>query len=167
MAHCASHGETRLRATTNGGGLDHMANTPDKIVYTATATNTGGRTGKGTSEDPTLELTFTSPKDMGGSGEGTNPEQLFALGYGACFTGALGLAGKEKDVDVSAATVRTKVGFGPEGESFALTVDHEVHIPGLGIDEAQTIVDRTHELCPYSKATRGNVPVTVTAVESL
>lgn len=144
-----------------------MTNTPEKIVYTATATSTGGRVGRGVSTEPDLDLTFTSPVSMGGNGEGTNPEQLFALGYGACFTGALGLAGKEKGVDTSNAKVQTAVGFGPEGESFAITVEINVVIPGLELSEAQAVVDRTHELCPYSKATRGNVPVTVTAVDSL
>lgn len=144
-----------------------MTNTPSKIVYTTVATNTGGREGKGVATDPDLELTFDSPQSMGGSGKHTNPEQLFALGYGACFTGALGLAGKEVGIDTSNATVMTSVGFGPEGESFAISVDIQVHLPDVPVDQAQKVVNRTHELCPYSKATRGNVPVTVTAVSEL
>lgn len=144
-----------------------MANTPESIVYTATARTTGGRAGKAVSTDPELNLDLRLPKAMGGDGKGTNPEQLFAVGYGACFQGALGLAGREVGVDVSQAEVATSVGIGPEGESFGLSVRIEVAIPGLPLDQAQALVERTHELCPYSKATRGNIPVEVLAVESL
>ena len=139
-----------------------MTNTPDKVTYTATATSIGGREGRSTSTEPDMDLMLTSP----GEG-GTNPEQLFAMGYGACFNGALGLAAKEAGEDVSDSQVRVSVGLGPEGESFAITADIEVYIPGKDLDTVQKLADRTHELCPYSKATRGNVPVTVKAVESL
>lgn len=144
-----------------------MANTPDKIVYTAVATSVGGREGRSSSADPDMDLKLDSPKSMGGSGTGTNPEQLFAMGYGACFNGALGLAAKEAGVDVGESQVRVSVGLGPEGESFAITADIEVYIPDMDVAEAQKLADRTHELCPYSKATRGNVPVTVKAVDAL
>lgn len=144
-------------------------NTPEKTIYTVASVNTGGRMGRADSKDassPQVSLDFRVPPEMGGPGGGTNPEQLFAMGYGACFQGALGLAGKETGDDVSAALVRTTVGIGPEGDSFALTVKIEVHIPGVPVDQAQKLAERTHELCPYSKATRGNVPVEVVAVES-
>ena len=98
---------------------------------------------------------------MGGPGGGTNPEQLFAVGYGACFTGALGLVGKKEGVDTSEATTDVEVGFGPEGESFAVTVGLTVVIPGTDDATAQRLVEAAHQVCPYSKATRGNVPVTV------
>lgn len=144
-----------------------MTITPDKIAYTAVATSTGGRDGTAVSQNPELELDLRSPKETGGPGGGANPEQLFAMGYGACFNGALGLAGKEAGVNVQDSRVKVAVGLGPEGDSFAITADIEVHIPGVDLDQAQKLVDRTHELCPYSKATQGNVPVTVKAVEQL
>ncbi|MGZ5401401.1 MAG: Ohr family peroxiredoxin [Nocardioides sp.] len=139
-----------------------MTNTLDKIVYTANATVTGGRRGgHGRTDDGQLEVDLQAPVEMGGPGGGTNPEQLFAIGYGACFTGALGLAGKAEGIDTSGATTDVSVGFGPEGDSFAISVDLAVTIPGVDDPTAQKLVDRTHELCPYSKAIRGNVPVTV------
>ncbi|MFD1946194.1 organic hydroperoxide resistance protein [Nocardioides aestuarii] len=140
-----------------------MTQTPEKIVYTANATVTGGRRGgHGKTDDGQLEVDLQAPVEMGGPGGGTNPEQLFAVGYGACFTGALGLAGKAEGVDTSGATTQVAVGFGPEGESFAIAVELAVTIPGVDDQTAQKLVDRTHELCPYSKAVRGNVDVTVT-----
>ncbi len=138
-----------------------MTNTPTKIVYTARATMTGGRSGHAVSEDGILDLELTAPKETGGPGTGTNPEQLFAVGYGACFQGALGLVAKKAGVDVSQSVVETAVGFGPEGESFAITVEITARIPGVDDAQAQQLVDAAHQVCPYSKATRGNVPVTV------
>ncbi len=144
-----------------------MTNTPEKIVYTAVAQSTGGRGGQAVSTEPDITLDLRAPKSMGGPGGGTNPEQLFALGYGACFQGALGLAAKESKVSATDSVVRTHVSIGPEGESFAIAVLIEVYIPNLPLEEAQKLADRTHQLCPYSKATRGNVPVEVVAIESL
>lgn len=144
-----------------------MENTPSRIVYTAVARSTGGRSGRSVSTDPDIALDLRAPVAMGGPGDGTNPEQLFAMGYGACFQGALGLAGKEAGVKTADSLVETSVGIGPEGESFAISVRIRVHIPGVDLARAQALVDRTHELCPYSKATRGNVPVEVLAVDSL
>lgn len=140
-----------------------MTNTPEKNVYTANAVVTGGRKGgHGVTDDGQLEVDLQAPKETGGPGGGTNPEQLFAIGYGACFTGALGLVGKAEGIDTSGAQTDVKVGFGPEGESFAITVDIAVSIPGVDDVTAQKLVDGAHQICPYSKATRGNVPVTVT-----
>ena len=144
-----------------------MTNTPDKIVYTASATSTGGREGRAVSAEPDMDLKLDAPKATGGAGNGTNPEQLFAMGYGACFNGALGLAAKETGLDVDGSQVRVNVGFGPEGESFAVTADIEVFVPGADVAQVQKAADRAHELCPDSKATRGNVPVTVKAVDAL
>lgn len=144
-----------------------MENKPEKIVYTAVAESTGGRSGRAVSTDPDISVDLRAPKAMGGPGDGTNPEQLFAMGYGACFQGALGLAAKEAGVSVADSVVRTSVGIGPEGESFAISVLIEVFVPGLPVEEVKALAARTHQLCPYSKATRGNVPVEVTAVESL
>lgn len=144
-----------------------MTNTPDKIVYTAVATSTGGREGRSVSTEPDMDLKLDSPKSVGGAGNGTNPEQLFAMGYGACFNGALGLAAKEQGLNVEGSQVRVSVGFGPEGESFAISADLEVYVPNADVADVQKAADRAHELCPYSKATRGNVPVTVKAVDTL
>jgi osmotically inducible protein OsmC len=141
-----------------------MTQTPDKIVYTARATAQGGRKGHARSEDGILDLDLTAPKETGGPGTGTNPEQLFAVGYAACFQGALGLVAKKQGVDTSESTVEAAVGFGPEGESFAITVDLTATIPGVDADTAQQLVEAAHQVCPYSKATRGNVPVTVKGV---
>jgi len=146
----------------------YQGNEPSEIVYTAVANVTGGRTGEAYSTEPDMHLSMRSPKPMGGDGDGTNPEQLFAMGYGACFQGALGLAAKEARISgmkVSKSKVRTHVSFGPEGESFAIAVKIEVGIPDMELDEVQKLAERTHELCPYSKATRGNVPVEIVAVD--
>ncbi len=139
-----------------------MTNTPTKIVYTARATVTGGRQGHATSEDGVLDLALTAPKETGGPGTGTNPEQLFAVGYGACFQGALTMVAKQAGVDASGSSLDIAVGFGPEGDSFAITADIVVSIPGVDDAKAQELADAAHQVCPYSKATRGNVPVTVT-----
>ena len=139
--------------------------TPNEIVYTVTADSTGGRAG--TSSVPALGISHVMrmPKELGGPGDGPNPEALFAMGYGACFQGAMGLAAKELGIDTKDSVVRTTIGLGPEGDSFALTADIKVFIPGAPLERAQALVERAHELC--SKATRGNVPVTVTAVATL
>lgn len=134
-------------------------NTPENIAYTAKAEITGGRDGHGTTDDKAVDVDLRTPKEMGGPGGGTNPEQLFAVGYGACFQGAMALAGKELGVDTSKSVVNSEVGIGKEGESFGISVKLTVTIPGTDQDSAQKVVDRTHELCPYSKATRGNIPV--------
>lgn len=141
-----------------------MTQTPEKIIYTARASATGGRKGHTRSEDGILDLELTAPKESGGPGTGTNPEQLFAAGYAACFAGALGLVAKKQGVDASQAQVEAAVGFGPEGESYAITVDLTARIPDVDAETAQKLVKAAHEVCPYSKATSGNVPVTVTGV---
>lgn len=144
-----------------------MVNKPQKIVYTAVAQSTGGRGGQAVSTDPDMALDLRVPVSMGGPGGGTNPEQLFAMGYGACFQGAMGLAAKEMGVSVDDSVVRTSVGIGPEGESYAIAVKIEVFIPNMPIEQVREVTKRTHQLCPYSKATRDNVPVEVISVESL
>jgi lipoyl-dependent peroxiredoxin len=141
-----------------------MTQTPSSVVYTARATATGGRQGRATTEDGLLDLALTPPKEMGGAGTGTNPEQLFAAGYAACFQSALAMAAKRAGLDASGSTVTAAVGIGPEGQSYGLTVTLTVAIPGVDAGRAQQLADAAHEVCPYSKATRGNVPVTVTGV---
>ena len=137
-----------------------MTNTPEKIVYTARVTVTGGRRGgHAVSDDGVLDVQLQAPKEMGGPGGATNPEQLFAAGYAACFQGAMGLAAKELGVDAGGSTLVAEVGFGPEGESYGLAVTLRAAVPGLEREQVQQLLERTHELCPYSKATRGNIPV--------
>jgi len=141
-----------------------MTSTPDKIVYTAVATSTGGRGGRAVSSDGILDVSLTAPKEMGGPGTGTNPEQLFAAGFSACFNGALAMVAKKAGVDASGAEVTANIGFGPEGDSYGITADLEVRIPGVELAKAQELAEAAHQVCPYSKATRGNVPVTVKAL---
>lgn len=139
-----------------------MVNTPEKIVYTARAHVVGGREGgRAVSEDGVLDLHLTAPRETGGPGTGTNPEQLFAAGYAACFQSALTAMAKQAEVDASESVVEIAVGFGPEGESYALSVELTARIPGVDATQAQQLVEAAHRICPYSKATRGNVPVTV------
>lgn len=141
-----------------------MTNTPEKITYSVSATNIeGGREGRSVSTDPDFKVSLNQP----GKGDGTNPEQLFAIGWGACFNGALALAAKESGDSIDGSQVRATVDFGPEGDSFALAAKIEVFVPGLDVEKVQQLAERTHELCPYSKATAGNVPTEVVAVESL
>ncbi len=136
------------------------------IVYTATATATGdGRNGHATSEDGILDLDLRVPKEMGGPGGATNPEQLFAVGYAACFHSALKVvAGREK-VDVSGSQVSASVGIGMnEAGGFGIAVELDVDLPALDRAVAEDIVAKAHEVCPYSNATRGNVEVKLTVV---
>lgn len=134
------------------------------IDYTAVAVNTGGRKGHVKTDDGLLDFDVAMPKEIGGEGGKTNPEQLFASGYAACFGGALGaVAGKTSLRD---SEIKAKVHLGNYGPgSFGLAVDIEVKIPHAdSLEHAQELVDKAHEVCPYSKATRGNIEVTVTAV---
>lgn len=134
-----------------------------KILYTTSATSTGGRSGHSRSADGVLDVTLTTPKALGGDGAtGTNPEQLFAAGYSACFLGALKfVAGKEKVKIPEDARVTATVGIGPrnDGTGFSIDVDLEVSIPGLDAASARALVDKAHMVCPYSHATRGNIDV--------
>jgi Ohr subfamily peroxiredoxin len=136
------------------------------ILYTTKATATGGREGSARSEDGKFEVKLSTPKELGGGGgDGTNPEQLFASGYSACFLGALKfVAGKAKVKIPEDATVSAKVGIGPrdDGTGFGIAVDLTIAIPGLDRAQAQELVDQAHVVCPYSHATRGNIPVTLT-----
>jgi Ohr subfamily peroxiredoxin len=142
-----------------------MTTTPEKIIYTASATTVGGRRGgRATSSDAILDLDLTAPEETGGPGTGTNPEQLFAAGYSACFNGAFLAVAKKAGVPADEAHVTAHVGFGPVGHGYALTVDLEVAVPGLELAQVQELADHAHHVCPYSNAIRGNVPATVTAV---
>ncbi len=132
------------------------------ILYTATATSTGGRDGRAVSSDAQLDVKLSAPKSLGGTGaEGTNPEQLFAAGYSACFLSAMKfVAGQEKKTLPADTTVTADVGVGPNDKGgFALDVELRVSLPGFDSAQAQQLVDAAHHVCPYSNATRGNVDV--------
>lgn len=139
---------------------------PDRILYTAVATATGGREGRVRSSDGVLEAALAIPKEMGGPGGAhTNPEQLFAAGYAACFEGAIRLVAREAHVPIGPKThVTAHVGIGPrQAGGFGLAVKMEVHLDGVGADQARQLAQKAHEnICPYSHATRGNVDVTIT-----
>ncbi|MCX5048573.1 MULTISPECIES: organic hydroperoxide resistance protein [unclassified Streptomyces] len=129
-------------------------------LYTAVATATHGRDGRAVSNDGKVDLKLAPPVELGGNGEGTNPEQLFAAGYAACFGSALGLVGRQAKVDVSDAAVTAEVGIGKQGEGFALKVTLRIELPDT-VDEAtgRKLVETAHQVCPYSNATRGNIEV--------
>ncbi|MBO8189949.1 organic hydroperoxide resistance protein [Streptomyces spirodelae] len=129
-------------------------------LYTAVATATHGREGRAVASDGKLDVQLAPPREMGGSGLGTNPEQLFAAGYAACFASALGVVGRRAKVDVSEAAVTGEVSIGKQGEGFALAVTLRVELPdGLDGETGRTLVEQAHQVCPYSNATRGNIPV--------
>ncbi|SNT22646.1 organic hydroperoxide resistance protein [Tropicimonas sediminicola] len=137
---------------------------PIKTLYEAKATATGGRDGRATSSDGALDVALTPPKALGGpGGSGTNPEQLFAAGYAACFLSALKYQANLQKIDVSDdASIEATVGIGPgDGEGFALEVALEISLPGLERDVAEALVQKAHTVCPYSNATRGNIDVTL------
>ncbi len=140
--------------------------TPEKILYSATMTATGGRAGTAQSADGSFVLDLSVPKELGGpGGEGTNPEQLFAAGYAACFLGAVKLVGRQHKITLGDdVTVTATVGLGPVEPGYALVVDLAVTMPGIERARAQEIVQAAHERCPYSHATRGNVDVTLTLI---
>jgi osmotically inducible protein OsmC len=137
------------------------------IVYTAAAHATGGgRDGHVRSEDDRIDLDTRPPKEMGGSGEGTNPEQLFAAGYAACFLGALHVAGKQLELDTSGAEVSAEVSIGGNGSGgFGLAVELDVYAPNVAGPERQRLAETAHMICPYSNATRGNITVTLSLVD--
>ena len=133
---------------------------PDKVLYTAEATATGdGRNGHVMSSDHRLDFDLAAPPEMGGSGNGTNPEQLFAAGYSACFHNALRRVARREGVDPGDSTVTAQVGIGPERGGFGLVVTLVISIPGLDRERARGLAEAAHQLCPYSRATRGNISV--------
>lgn len=136
---------------------------PEKILYTAEVTATGGRDGRAVSSNQVLDVALSTPRELGGAGgTGTNPEQLFAAGYSACFLGALKFAaGKARIALPPDASVTAKVGIGPIPTGFALKVDLHIGLPNLPKEQAQELAEKAHEVCPYSNATRGNVEVSL------
>jgi lipoyl-dependent peroxiredoxin len=141
----------------------------DKSVYTAHATSTGGRTGSTKSDDGRIALTLSTPKELGGDGgAGTNPEQLFASGYSACFIGAMkAVAAKQKIALPAEVSIKADVSIGPmtgKPGAFGIAVAMAISVPGMDKAAAQALVTAAHEVCPYSNATRGNIEVALTVV---
>jgi osmotically inducible protein OsmC len=140
-----------------------MVNKIEKVVYQAHATATGGRDGTAKSSDGLLDVKLTVPKEMGGAGGGVNPEQLFAAGYSACFIGAMKfVAGTQKITLPADLSIDATVGIGGIPQGFGIEVQMVVKAPGMDRDQAQALIDKAHQVCPYSNATRGNIEVTIT-----
>ena len=134
------------------------------ILYTATATASGGRDGSARTDDGVLDVALTTPRALGGPGTAgaTNPEQLFAAGYAACFDSALRFVARSQGVTVAESAVTAEVGIGPNASGgFGLAVALTVSLPGLARDAAETLVETAHQVCPYSNATRGNIEVSL------
>src|SRR6266705_1636839 len=151
----------RSRDAAPGDGAE-MA----RVLYTAEATVTGGRAnGHGRTSDGALDVQLRSPKEMGGEGGGTNPEQLFAVGYAACFEGALGVVGRRERAEVGDVSIDSRVSLLPtEERGFKIAVELDVTLPQVqDPEQAARIVAAAHQVCPYSNATRGNIDVTLTA----
>lgn len=137
-----------------------MINTLEKILYTAHARTTGGREGKSSTSDGVLSVDLTPPKEMGGSGTATNPEQLFAIGYSACFMGAMKHVASLKKMKIpDDASIDASVSIGPIPQGFGIAVKMGISLPNMDRKIAQEIVSEAHQICPYSNATRGNIEV--------
>ena len=137
----------------------------EKVLYRAEASANGGRDGKARSSDGVLDVSLATPRELGGAGgQGTNPEQLFAAGYSACFLGAMKfVASQEKKQLPPDTTVNGKVGIGQIPQGFGIEVELNVSLPGMDRQAAQELVEKAHQVCPYSNATRGNIEVTLEA----
>jgi osmotically inducible protein OsmC len=137
-----------------------------QVLYTAHAKATGGRDGRAVSSDQHLDVALNTPKELGGAGgAGTNPEQLFAAGYSACFLGALKfVAAREKITLPSDLSIEGHVGIGPIPNGFGIEVKLDISIPGMEKTKAQTLIDQAHIVCPYSNATRNNIQVELVLV---
>ncbi|MBL0866378.1 organic hydroperoxide resistance protein [Pectobacterium carotovorum] len=138
----------------------------EKVLYVAHAQATGGRDGRAVSSDKAVDIKLTTPRELGGAGgEGTNPEQLFAAGYSACFLGAMKFVGAREKIAVPAdTTVNGSVGIGAIPTGFGIEVELKISLPGLDRAVAEGLVQKAHIVCPYSNATRGNIDVTLTIV---
>jgi Ohr subfamily peroxiredoxin len=135
----------------------------EKVLYRATATSTGGRDGKSVSSDGLLDVKLAPPKELGGAGGATNPEQLFAAGYSACFLGALKHVASAEKVQVPAdASIQATVGIGQIPGGFGIDAQLVIDLPGMDRATAESLVEKAHQVCPYSNATRGNIDVTLT-----
>jgi len=130
-------------------------------LYTATATATAGREGSAKSDDGHLDVKLAIPKAMGGTGNGTNPEQLFAAGYAACFGSAVGHVARSQKLNPGPIEITAKVDIGPAGKGYGLQVEIVANLPELPREQAQALINAAHEVCPYSNATRGNIVVEI------
>jgi Ohr subfamily peroxiredoxin len=141
---------------------------PEKIVYRTEATATGGRDGRAATKDGRLAVSLSIPKEFGGpGGDGTNPEQLFAAGWSACFLSAVKLAGRLNKVAIpDDATVTAKIGVGPVGIGYMFAAELQVALPGIDRATAEKLVAAAHERCPFSRATQGNIDVVLTVAEA-
>ena len=137
---------------------------PTPVLDTAHATAFGGREGRVASDDGILDVQVVPPAGLGGKGGATNPEQLFAAGYSACFGSALAHVARAKKVRTGPVEITAHVSIGPVGAGFGLAVELEAKLPELSREEAQALVDAAHQVCPYSNATRGNIPVSIRVV---
>jgi osmotically inducible protein OsmC len=137
-----------------------------KVLHTAHASSRGGRNGHTQNSDGLVSVDLSVPKDMGGPGKPntSTPEDLFAAGYSACLGGAIDYMATQMKIRPASVEVRTAVGIGPDGTGFGLQVDHEIVVTGLSQADAEKIVEAGHKMCPYSKAVRGNIEVTVKTV---
>ena len=137
---------------------------PEKVLYTAHATATGGREGRAVSSDSALDVKLSTPRELGGAGgDGTNPEQLFAAGYSACFIGAMkAVAAQDKLKLPGEISIDGSVGIGQIPGGFGIAVELKIAVPGMEPAELQALVDKAHQVCPYSNATRVNIDVTLT-----
>ena len=138
----------------------------EKVLYRAEAESTGGRDGRAVSSDSALNVKLSTPRELGGAGgDGTNPEQLFAAGYSACFLSALKFIASQGKVTLPAtASVKANVGIGPIPTGFGLEVDLQISLPDFPRDQAEALVEKAHTVCPYSNATRGNIEVRLSIV---
>jgi lipoyl-dependent peroxiredoxin len=138
----------------------------ETVLYRATATATGGRDGRAASSDGVFDLKLSTPRELGGAGgEGTNPEQLFAAGYSACFIGAMkSVAGQQKIALPADTSIEGTVGIGQIPNGFGIEVALKISIPGMERAAAEALVHKAHQVCPYSNATRNNIDVTLTVV---
>lgn len=142
-----------------------MSNKLEKVLYTAHAHTTGGREGRSVTDDGLLDVKLSPPKAMGGAGNATNPEQLFAAGYSACFMGAIKhVAGLKKVAVPVNAWIDASIDIGPIPQGFGIAAKLVIDLPGLDRAVAQDLVDSAHKVCPYSNATRGNIDVELTLV---
>ena len=136
------------------------------VLYRAQAKATGGREGQASSDDNALNVKLSTPRELGGAGgSGTNPEQLFAAGYSACFIGAMKfVAGQQKIALPADTSIEGLVGIGQIPQGFGIEVELKISIPGMPREQAEALVEKAHQVCPYSNATRGNIDVTLTVV---
>lgn len=133
-------------------------------IYTAEVTATGGRNGEVKSSDGIIDLIVKKPTAMGGDGNATNPEQLFAAAWSSCFLGAVAAVGEKDNVDMTDATVTVRASFNEENNALFISAEIDLHVPTLSAEQAQKLAEKAHHVCPYSKATRGNVETKITGI---